>query len=356
MNIYRQGNGANPWKVRDRVKGDKVISFPSKRLAEEYVGTILNERARADAGLPAARPNVTYDEMCELYLANYTAKSKPWTIRMLGYSRREFGHVKIRMLTPQAIEHWLLSLDLSAKTTEHLLTLMRQVLNLAVEWEYLTKSPARPRAVRLPKVTGADGVRPFESWEEVIHISQHVGRHGPMVRFACATGLRLSELLALQWRDIEGRKLYVQRTYRDRVGPSDLTKTPASRRTVALSARALEALAELPTPLNQEQLVFPGWRGGHLHAEKFRAGVWKNAFPKAGLAYRPPSQMRHTYATLALAAGATLDWISSQLGHTQIQTTRTFYARYLKAYDDRQLACLDRIGEESGDETVTQAN
>ena len=51
--------------------------------------------------------------------------------------------------------------------------------------------------------------------------------------------------------------------------------------------------------------------------------------------------MRHTHATLGLAAGAPLDWISNQLGHGSIQITKHFYARYIKATHDRNVAILD---------------
>ena len=57
----------------------------------------------------------------------------------------------------------------------------------------------------------------------------------------------------------------------------------------------------------------------------------------------PSSQMRHTLATLALAAGADIYWVSKQLGHINIQTTLKHYARFLPAVDKRNLKGLDEF-------------
>ena len=53
--------------------------------------------------------------------------------------------------------------------------------------------------------------------------------------------------------------------------------------------------------------------------------------------------MRHTYATLALGQGCTLEWISEQMGHTDIRTTKKHYARFIKKVDDRMRALLDQL-------------
>jgi integrase len=50
--------------------------------------------------------------------------------------------------------------------------------------------------------------------------------------------------------------------------------------------------------------------------------------------------MRHTFATLALAAGADLYWLSKQLGHESIRTTLKHYARFVPAVDQRNLRAL----------------
>jgi integrase len=74
-----------------------------------------------------------------------------------------------------------------------------------------------------------------------------------------------------------------------------------------------------------------------------RRSVWKKALETAGLEHRPLYQCRHTFATLALAAGADLYWVSKQLGHANIATTLKHYARFLPAVDERNLKLLDEF-------------
>jgi integrase len=104
---------------------------------------------------------------------------------------------------------------------------------------------------------------------------------------------------------------------------------------------ALKALDELPQPLRSDQLVFPATQGGYITLSNWRRRVWYPALERAALERRPLYQMRHTFATLALAAGMPIDFVSRQLGHTDIRTTLRFYARYIPALEERHLALLN---------------
>jgi integrase len=68
----------------------------------------------------------------------------------------------------------------------------------------------------------------------------------------------------------------------------------------------------------------------------------------ASLEHRPLYEMRHTFATLSLSAGASLEWISKQLGHADTRVTLRHYARFLPAADNRALALLDAFGAATG--------
>ena len=69
--------------------------------------------------------------------------------------------------------------------------------------------------------------------------------------------------------------------------------------------------------------------GGYINLGNWRKRVWYPALQRAGVAPRPPSQMRHSFATLGLAAGAPIEWISKHMGHSDIRTTLRYYARFL---------------------------
>lgn len=318
--------------------------FRTRKDAEAAVQQARDRERRRKAGIPEQRETITYRELAELFLDQYTAtgrRADRWMRDMLAYSLKAFGPVPVRELLPENIGRWLKQLPVSAKTKQHALAAMRQVLRAGVTWGYLAANPARPAAVKSPPSKPPD-ILPFESWDEVFWVAREAGRYGQLVVFACATGLRPEEWSALQWRDIDGaaRRCLVRRTYASGELRSE-GKREASLRTVLLADVALEALDELPQPLRPDQLVFPATEGGHISLSNWRRRVWYPALERAGVERRPLYQMRHTFATLALAAGMPIDFVSRQMGHTDIRTTLRFYARYIPALEERHLAMLN---------------
>lgn len=318
--------------------------FRTRKDAEAAVQQARDRERRRRAGIPEQRETISYGELVELFLDQYTAtgrRADRWMRDMLAYSLKTFGTVPVRELLPETIGRWIKHLPVSAKTKQHALAAMRQVLRAAVTWGYLPINPARPAAVKSPPSQQPDIV-PFESWDEVYAVARAAGHYGPLVVFACATGLRPEEWSALQWRDIDRvtRRCAVRRTYANGELRSE-GKREASLRTVMLADIALEALDELPQPLRPDQLVFPAVEGGHISLSNWRRRVWYPAVERAGLERRPLYQMRHTFATLALAAGMPIDFVSRQMGHTDIRTTLRFYARYIPALEERHLAMLN---------------
>jgi integrase len=326
-------------------------STRTKREAEEAERAGRDRERRRRLGLPAERGPILYGELCDRYLAQHQVSDR--TIRTLrerlASSRRTFGSRPVRELRPETISRWNAGLPVGATTRGHNLRAMRQVLEQAVRWGYLPANPAGAGLVRMPSTAPSD-VRPLESWADVYAVADAAGAYRPLVVFACATGLRPQEWRALAWSevDLRARTVRVSRTARDDGAIEATTKTDGSLRTVALQERAYAELAGLPRPIDSRQLVFPAPGGGVVNLSNFRTRVWEPALREAGLEHRPPSQMRHTFATLSLSAGAPVEWIGKQLGHTSIRTTLKHYARFLPAADDRAIAALDSFERGAG--------
>jgi integrase len=62
--------------------------------------------------------------------------------------------------------------------------------------------------------------------------------------------------------------------------------------------------------------------------------------------------MRHTYATLAIAAGARIEWVSKKMGHRDVRTTLRFYARFLPEVDERNLQFLDGFSTRTAEQSA----
>lgn len=318
--------------------------FRTRKDAEAAVESARDRERRRRAGIPEEREPISYAELVNLFLDQYTAagrRTERWMHDMLAYSLDTFGAISVRELLPENIGRWLKNLPVSAKTKQHALGAMRQVLRAGVSWGYLAANPARPAAVKSPPSQPPEIV-PFTSWDEVFTVARQAGRYAPLVVFACATGLRPEEWSALQCRDVDrrSRRCFIQRTYASGEVRSE-GKRDASLRTILLADVALEALDAMPQPLRADQLVFPAAEGGHISLSNWRRRVWHPALERAGVERRPLYQMRHTFATLALAAGLPIDFVSRQMGHTDIRTTLRFYARYIPALEERHLAMLN---------------
>lgn len=342
-------DGPKPWEVRGWESGKQYRRrFSTKKAAEQFELEVKKREERRRNGLPEERGAINYEDLTKLFLAQIGSRSKNWREEMLRYSISQFGDTPVRALLPDRIGVWLHALPQGEKTKRHIRDAMRQVLDAGVEWGYLARNPVRSRSVRAPRVPDPD-VRPFASWTEVEAVAGNAGKYGPLVRFACATGLRPEEWIALQWFDVDfaNRLVTVNKVCVDGVIYTDRGKTDTAFRTVLLQKQALDALRSLPRPLDSSALVFPAPKGGHLNLDNWRRRVWKEALEKTGLPYRPLYQCRHTYATLALSAGADLYWISKQLGHRDIRTTLKHYARFQPVVDSRNLRLLDSFTEEA---------
>ena len=141
----------------------------------------------------------------------------------------------------------------------------------------------QPGKARCPKPGPAiQEKRPFESWQQIEAVAERLGPvYGPMMVFAAATGLRPSELFALEQRDIDRGLgvVYVRRAFAN--ARLKQTKTRLSTRAVPLQAIALEALDRLPA--SENPILFPNSRGGHIDFRSFGRRHWKPAQVAAGI-------------------------------------------------------------------------
>jgi integrase len=173
-------------------------------------------------------------------------------------------------------------------------------------------------------------------------LAQIPSEHRALVITMFGTGLRWSELTALQVRDVTPGNpptLRVTKAWKStpgrsrQVGPPKSTK---SRRTVMLADQVIEALGPL-LDRPGDDLLFTAPRGGPIYHGWWRARVWVPACQRAGLASQPVAgrryvydgprihDARHTHASWLIEQGASLEMVQDQLGHESILTTRKVY-------------------------------
>jgi integrase len=174
----------------------------------------------------------------------------------------------------------------------------------------------------------------------------------PALLAAARTGLRFCEWTALRPDDLDfrGGAVLVQR--RMYLGKLSTPKNKKGRRVDMsqqlaavlqgwLTLRAAEAAVEGRPPA---EWLFPGPSGKPVTDTYFSARVWRPLLRRAGVRYRPPHQLRHTYASLLIQQGESLAYVQSQLGHASIRQTVDTYCHWLPGSNRHAVDRLDRIG------------
>ena len=214
-----------------------------------------------------------------------------------------------------------------------------QLLDRAVAWKIIRENPVRLARTGKRRVARRREIEPFTR-DEIERIAVELGPlYGPMVVFAAETGLRPAELAALEWRDVDrdAAVVFVRRVIAG--GRVKEPKTERSRRRVPLTARATIALESVPRRLDT-RLAFASPRGGAVDMHNFARRDWHPALEAAGVPRRRVYDLRHTFASNALAAGISLYELSRYMG-ASVRVLEMHYAHLVKDAEETARAKLD---------------
>lgn len=221
---------------------------------------------------------------------------------------------------------------ISATTVNKVVGILRMILDEAAA-RYGMRNPC----VTIKRLkTQRKDIEPF-SMDEMQSILGRVRRdYQPYLTFRFLTGVRSGEVHGLKWRhiDFERRQVLIRETFQS--GRTEYTKTDGSQREIHMSQPVAEALSRMmPEGYDkdpqafEDRYVFANRQGHPIDNKNFNDRVWKPLLRNLGLKYRRPYQMRHTCATLWLAAGESPEWIARQLGHTTTEMLFRTYSRYV---------------------------
>jgi integrase len=177
-----------------------------------------------------------------------------------------------------------------------------------------------------------------------------------MIILAALTGLRKGELLALEWPAVNLQEgvLVVRQSLEEANGKRRIKvpKTAAGRRVVTLGREAVDSLKRRRDKAKHEGMdvergiVFPNTDGDYMFATNFRRNVWVKIREAAGI---PDTfvfhDLRHTQASLLLAAGVDLKVIHKRLGHRDFATTANLYSHLLQGAQAEAVEKLDAMLE-----------
>jgi integrase len=244
-----------------------------------------------------------------------------------------FGKLLVRDLTAAGIKAWLGGLSISNKRINNVLIPLRGILGDAFADGLIDRNPA-DRVNNLPN--RLDEPHPFSPVEVSQILAALPEQARNLFQFAFWTGLRTSELIALEWGDIDMARSVVCVRRASVQKRTKQTKTKAGEREVKLFPPAAEAL--------QRQKSFTFLAGGRVFNNprtnkpwetdgQIRKTAWTPALKRAGVIYRNPYQTRHTYASTLLSAGENPLWVAQQMGHKDWGMIRRRYGRWIPEVD-----------------------
>jgi integrase len=157
---------------------------------------------------------------------------------------------------------------------------------------------------------------------------------------AILSGLRQGELLALHWEDIDfDRQVIHVRSALDRQRKEAPPKTTNALREVVLMPALAEMLLRHRDESRFRELddyVFTTQVGTPLHWANLSSRTLKPALKRAGIQPLRWHDLRHTFASLLIAGGANITFVSRQLGHSSSQITLGVYAHLLDREEQAQ--------------------
>jgi site-specific recombinase XerD len=231
--------------------------------------------------------------------------------------RTAFGDKPLDEITRQQVQSLqaaVLAEGLSPASADHHVKLIRQALNLAVEWDMLEKNPAA--GVRLfnvdNKVEHCLDEPQLERLLEVLRTSKSRGV-SQIALFLLSTGCRLSEALKATWSQVNRQ----ERVWRIPAFNSKSKKV----RSVPLNDSALQVLAELGTEGAHEHL-FVNRRTGKRYTTIHK--VWSRIRVKAGLPHLRIHDLRHSFASFLVNSGRSLYEVQQILGHSDPSVTQRY--------------------------------
>lgn len=313
---------------------------------------------------PSAGRN-SLEESASKWLANKKAKNlRPSTIK--GYEEilanrvgPKWANYPISLITGEEINTWIRELaaeKLSPSRINKCLMVLRQILAEAVSDRLIGSNVMDTARINRPQGRRSEPT-PFTA-AEVFLLSKEMPEHFQLLtEFLCFTGVRMSEVVALQVGDIDLERLNV-RVERSTVfaGGEYFDGPPKSgkSRLVPLIPRLADKLEVHVANRRKKDWLFPGPSGGQLTAEEYRT-VFKRRVKKIGRPQMTPHSCRDTFASLAVSAGVPITAIAQSLGHADPSITLRVYSSFYTSDFDKVRNLLGQEAQRGLQEAQTAA-
>jgi len=373
MGVRRRGR--NSWEVTVEL-GRDPLTGRRRRQSQTIRGTRRDAEAvrvhllhRITTGIDLEPTRLTVAAYLERWLDAVRPNLAPTTRRSYeGLLRhqviRYIGAIPLSKLRPLHVQQLYACLreegradgrgGLGPRTLLHVHRVLSEALGQAVHWQIVARNVCQAVEAPQPRRPEMRALSPKEA-RRLLEIGEAADNtSGDAVILALHTGLRLGELLALHWEDVDLERglVSVRRTLENVSGTTFREpKTAKGRRAVPVGPTVVERLRRLRRrqlehslaagPSWQERgLVFAASDGGLLSGFALRRAFYR-LLSQAGLPRVRFHDLRHTHASLLLARGVHPKVVSERLGHATVGITLDTYSHVLPTLQEQAARDLD---------------
>ena len=295
-----------------------------------------SHRLHADAER-AADGQVSFGALCNRYIADAMpsrhSTRKSYFAILNKHVTPKWENVPLSQVRPMFVQEWLDNITLTAKTKGKIKALMHRLFERAMFWELI---PMERNPMALVEIPGSSRrskqpiILTLDQYFAVLQLLPEPYR--TMVVVAQCLGLRVSEILALQWPDINFAELTMRVTRAVVDGVVDEVKTEYSEDDLPLDPDLATVLLnwKRQCAASQEDWIFPSPVTGRCyHASPIQQDYIRAAGRKLGLGDIGWHTFRHTYRSWLDLVGTPIGVQQKLMRHAQIATTMNVYGNSL---------------------------
>lgn len=353
---YKKSNGQIAWMFKGHIATDPKTSkkinttrrgFQTKHEAQRTLDELTYQ---IKYGTLKKIDDMTFEDLYEEWIEYQRGSVKPSTVAIsVRYAKNqilpEFGKLKLTNITVSICQNAVNKWHKNYKSYDYMRKQTAQIFRYGVSMEYLENNPMKKTL--LPRKKEYEEKRKFYTKEELTNLLDAFKDYGnnkqyTFFRLLAYTGMRKSEVLSLQWKDLDilNQEVHVSKTlaideYTNIIIQSP--KTKASKRTISLDNETIIILKNWRiqqkadylklgyNTFSENQFIFTNL-SNKLYIPNTVNDWLKYVLKKYNLPFISPHGFRHTHASLLLEANESVKVVQQRLGHENSKVTLDIYA------------------------------
>ncbi|MCW2960750.1 MAG: int [Thermoleophilia bacterium] len=348
--IYRRGDR---FSVRQRDAAGRLVNKSAQTIAEAR--TIQASLRTSQASGEHVPKSIAFAAYADEWITSYVGRTgrgfrettrDDYRAALRLHIKPFFGRMRLTEIQPRDIKAFAFHLagsGLSEASVRRYMGPLKALLATAFEDGLIRVNPATNVRTAVPRTHDDREHAKALSAEQLQRLIAAVDEEWrPLIEFMATTGLRIGEVVALRWGDVDlDRGVFrVQRAFYK--GNIDEPKSRFGKRRIPLSPKLAAMLRDRDAQLqpSPKDPVFQTLDGTMMDPANIRSRIMRPAAARAGLAWATPHTLRHTFASRCFRQGCNVKQVQALLGHHSPSFTLETYVHLLPE-DLPDLAFLD---------------